>query len=577
MDRLTEANYVDIHSYNYSSHGWTQQYKTDNKYQEKVSYDLRGNITALERNGLTSNCMTYNGFVGGLWGKIDNLTYNYDPADLNKLLKVTDAADLTRGFKSVNNNSTYTYDANGNLTSDLNKNITGITYNYLNLPLVISFTGNNRIEFIYDATGAKLRKTIFANNVLQAQDTRDYVNGVEYKGGVVDRFAHTEGAVVRQADGTTFLHEYSIKDHLGNTRVTYRDDNTTDSPLGTIKVGEITQINHYYPFGMNMEGNWNGAAGSNKYQYNGKEWNDDFGLGLNDYGARFYDPAIARWTAVDPLGELRANVTPYQYVQNNPINAIDPTGMLDEKGADGMTNSQWMSASNPANRGSDAASSAYRGLATGQANYEKSRAEAEHRAKDGASRDVTGDDFAASFTSFKKIDYVFGNSEWEGDCECNCPGKPPCPFYRTYLTQPISGFTNSSPWYGNFATPLGLAAGALQLNLKNQELQRINSFNNMRAPWAFQVGENTKSLVKWGKYSTLGRMTGNMLGVYGFVTTFADVIEGKKSVSRGLLDVAFLYGGTKGGWWGVGLSTFYFGITGYYDYKNPDAPFLSGK
>ena len=52
--------------------------------------------------------------------------------------------------------------------------------------------------------------------------------------------------------------------------MTYRDDNTTDSPLGTIKVGEITQINHYYPFGLNMEGNWNGAAGSNKYQYNGK-------------------------------------------------------------------------------------------------------------------------------------------------------------------------------------------------------------------------------------------------------------------------------------------------------------------
>jgi hypothetical protein len=41
-----------------------------------------------------------------------------------------------------------------------------------------------------------------------------------------------------------------------------------------------------------LEGNWNGAAGPNKYQYNGKEWNDDFGLSWNDYGARFYDPAV---------------------------------------------------------------------------------------------------------------------------------------------------------------------------------------------------------------------------------------------------------------------------------------------
>ena len=149
---------------------------------------------------------------------------------------------------------------------------------------------------------------------------------------------------MRQADGTTFLHEYTIKDHLGNARVTYSDANND----GIIAVADIKQINHYYPFGLNMEGNWNGAAGSNKYQFNQKEWNDDFGLGLNDYGARFYDPAIARWTAVDPLGEMRANVTPYQYVQNNPVSRIDPTGMLDEKGADGTTNEQWLASTRQA-------------------------------------------------------------------------------------------------------------------------------------------------------------------------------------------------------------------------------------
>ncbi len=52
----------------------------------------------------------------------------------------------------------------------------------------------------------------------------------------------------------------------------------------------IKQINHYYPFGLNMEGKWNGANGNNKYQYNNKEWNDDFGLAWNDYGACFYAP-----------------------------------------------------------------------------------------------------------------------------------------------------------------------------------------------------------------------------------------------------------------------------------------------
>ena len=130
----------------------------------------------------------------------------------------------------------------------------------------------------------------------------------------------------------SYQHEYTIKDHLGNARVTYSDANND----GVIAVSDIKQINHYYPFGMNMEGNWNGAAGSNKYQYNGKEWNDDFGLGLNDYGARFYDPAIARWTAVDPLSEKYRRWSPYNYGMNNPIRFNDPTGMSSEAANTGM-------------------------------------------------------------------------------------------------------------------------------------------------------------------------------------------------------------------------------------------------
>jgi RHS repeat-associated protein len=124
-----------------------------------------------------------------------------------------------------------------------------------------------------------------------------------------------------------FKYYFVLRDHLGNARVTFADLNQDDE---INEKEEIVQINHFYPFGLNMEGNWNGANGANKYQYNGKEWNDDFGLGWNDYGARFYDPAMARWQTVDPLSEKMRRHSPYNYGFDNPMRFIDPDGMQSE-------------------------------------------------------------------------------------------------------------------------------------------------------------------------------------------------------------------------------------------------------
>jgi RHS repeat-associated protein len=63
-----------------------------------------------------------------------------------------------------------------------------------------------------------------------------------------------------------------------------------------------------------------------KFQYNGKEKQEELGLHWNDYGARFYDPQLSRWHVVDKSAEEYYHITPYSYVNNNAVRNIDPDG-----------------------------------------------------------------------------------------------------------------------------------------------------------------------------------------------------------------------------------------------------------
>jgi RHS repeat-associated protein len=249
------------------------------------------------------------------FGQIDSLAYTYY-ANTNKIKTITDASGSAKGFKPGIGGD-YLYDVNGNMMTDPHKGMT-VEYNHLNLPKKMTFTSTsfgpstNTIEILYDAAGTKLRKTVKTGTTTNY--TQDYLGGIEYRDGTRESIYHAEGRLFNNAG--TNRYEYSIRDHLGNTRLTFTDKNGNGviAVSSTPATNEVLQENHYYPFGLNTEGPWmNDAAIDNKYQYNGKEWNDDFGLGWNDYGARWYDATSNRWLSPDPLAAEYTSWSPYNF------------------------------------------------------------------------------------------------------------------------------------------------------------------------------------------------------------------------------------------------------------------------
>ena len=201
--------------------------------------------------------------------------------------------------------SAYAYDANGNLTKDLNKNIVDIQYNSLNLPSRIVFKNGDNISHVYSADGSKLRTVWVADGDTL---TTDYCGNVIYENGVPVRLMTDVGYI---ALSDTSYH-YFIKDHQGNVRVVADEH------------GNAEEVNDYYAFGGLMS--TSSRQSVQPYKYNGKELDRKGGLGWYDYGARMYDAALGRFMKTDRFSEKYVSLSPYQYGANNPVNNIDVNG-----------------------------------------------------------------------------------------------------------------------------------------------------------------------------------------------------------------------------------------------------------
>ncbi|MBW1298438.1 hypothetical protein GBO31_23265 [Aquimarina litoralis] len=184
---------------------------------DEIGYDKNGNISNLVRLGHTNQEAT-------VFDVMDDLTYTYDSG--NKLLAVNDHEGIPFGFKDGNTNGNdYSYDTNGNMTKDWNKGISDIYYNHLNLPTGIDFGAidDSTINYVYDATGVKLKKYV-VNETTGAETETLYAGNYVYENGELQFFNHAEGYVQKDNLGK-YNYVYQYKDHLGNIRLSFTDSN----------------------------------------------------------------------------------------------------------------------------------------------------------------------------------------------------------------------------------------------------------------------------------------------------------------------------------------------------------------
>lgn len=289
----------------------------NNYFNEQLSYDRNGNITTLQRNAKS--------MAGSFAEQIDNLVYNYEG---NRLTSVNELSGNYQGYPDVSGNL-IAYDANGSMKDQKDKGILNIDYNILDLPRNITYNQqyyirlyvggpleerNVQTDYHYRADGVKLKKIYtYGRKSTETVTETEYIDGFQYETNTTIqalKFVPTSEGYFSFTDNN-YIYQY--KDHLGNVRVSYSNQNGS---------AVILEEESYYPYGLRHVNTLSISA--YHYKYNGKELQTD--SGMYDYGARFYMPELGRWGVVDPLAEVYSSFSPYHMVAGNPIINLELDG-----------------------------------------------------------------------------------------------------------------------------------------------------------------------------------------------------------------------------------------------------------
>lgn len=240
-------------------------------YTEGYGYDDSNNRTSITTNGVTKSA-------------------TYD--DANQMIT----------FDGV----THLYDRNGNLTSYGSNTL---VYNDANKWTSGTISGTS-LTFEYDALG---RRSAYKVNATRTDSWYDMTGLVLETGGV------NGGRTLRTLDGTPLSRK------TGTTLVNYGRDRLGSITALTSTSGTLSGSYTYRPYG-----DLQASTGSvvNPLRYAGTYFDSTTGWYL--MGARYYQTNAGRFTQLDPLPSSITDINRYAYVNCNPINAVDPTGLEEE-------------------------------------------------------------------------------------------------------------------------------------------------------------------------------------------------------------------------------------------------------
>jgi len=336
------------HGLDAATNTWTPVSVSD--FGERVTYDPNGNILQYKRNGNET------------WAakplQMDSLTYHYE-AGRNRLNFISDSVgvdnyDVDIDGQSVNN---YQYDSIGNMVKDVASNIRSIEWTvYGKIRRIIKENGDT-ISYTYDPSGNRISKKVKGVETWYVRDASGNVMSVYVKGndsvnnGALSQTeVHIYGSsrlgmttrVVNMQDSTeqepvnieglgtgvnlNFIRDekfFELSNHLGNVLATVTDRRKAVSADGDVVEryeSDVVSAQDYYPFGMMQPGRTM-STGKYRYGFNGKERDDEVkGDGANiDFGSRMYDSRIARWLSVDAHANKYPQLSPYAYVNNDPV------------------------------------------------------------------------------------------------------------------------------------------------------------------------------------------------------------------------------------------------------------------